>query len=214
MINPGATFIASFIIAFIYYIMIRRDLNARWSDIRRSILLFFARFSIYRLERSKTDIRSWRPNILALTGAPTQRFYLIQLADAITHGKSFLTVATIHSKNSMSEERIDNLEGSIKEFLWKRDVPALVEVNVADDFISGAKNLISTYGLGPLTPNTFLLGETMQKENYVRFAELIRLIHQSKRNIIIVRESNITEILHKKTSRFTSGGAVRRGMPD
>lgn len=202
MINPGATFIASFVIAFIYYMMIRRDLNARWSDIRRSILLFFARFSIYRLERSKTDARSWRPNILALTGAPTQRFYLIQLADAITHGKSFLTVASIHSNDSISEERADNLENSIKEFLWKRDVPALVEVNVADDFISGAKNLISTYGLGPLTPNTFLLGETLQKENYVQFAELIRLIHKSRRNIIVVRESNINEILHKKNKQI------------
>jgi len=202
MINPGATFIASFIIAVIYYLMIRRDLNARWSDIRRSILLFFARFSIYRLERSKTDTRSWRPNILALTGAPTQRFYLIQLADALTHGKSFLTVTSIHPKDSVSEERADSLENSIREFLRKKGIPALVEVNVADDLISGAKNLISTYGLGPLTPNTFMLGETMQKENFAQFAELIRLIYQSKRNVVIVRESNITEIFHKKNKKI------------
>ncbi|MGA1864901.1 MAG: Na-K-Cl cotransporter [bacterium] len=202
MINPGATFIATFIIALIYFVMIKRDINARWSDIRRSILLFFARFSIYRLEGSKTDVRSWRPNILTLSGAPTQRFYLIQLADALTHGKGFLTVASIHSSKSIAEERIDNLEKSIKEFLRKRDIPALVEVNLADDFISGAKNLISTYGLGPLTPNTFLLGETMQKENFVQFAELIRLIYQSKRNIIIVRESNISDLLHKKNKQI------------
>jgi hypothetical protein len=166
------------------------------------MLLFFARFSIYRLEQSKADVRSWRPNILALSGAPTQRFYLIQLADALTHGKSFLTVASIHSKDSISEERIDNLEKSIKEFLRKRGIPALVEVNLADDFISGAKSLLRTYGLGPLTPNTILLGETMQKENFVQFAELIRLIYQAKRNIIIVRESNISEILHKKDKQI------------
>jgi amino acid transporter len=202
MINPGATFIASFIIALIYFVMIKRDINARWSDIRRSILLFFARFSIYRLEGSKTDVRSWRPNILTLSGPPTQRFYLIQLADAITHGKGFLTVASIHSNKSITEERIDNLEKSIRQFLRKRGIPALVEVNLADDFISGAKNLISTYGLGPLTPNTFLLGETTQKENFVRFSELIRLIYQSKRNIIIVRESNISDLLNKKNKQI------------
>ncbi|MGA1871307.1 MAG: amino acid permease, partial [bacterium] len=202
MINPGATFIAIFIILIIYYIMIKRDINTRWSDIRRSILLFFARYSIYKLEESKSDARSWRPNIFVLSGAPTQRFYLIHLADAINHGKGFLTVASIVSTEAMAEERIDNLEKSIKEYLRKKDIPALVEVHSADDVISGAKSLVRTYGLGPLAPNTFLLGETEKRENFLQFAELIKFIYQSKRNLVIVREGSLSPLEKGKNKQI------------
>lgn len=188
MINPGATFITAFIISLIYYFMTKRELNVRWSDIRRSILLFLARFSIYRLENTDPDARSWRPNILVLSGAPTQRLYLIQLADALTHGKGFLTVASILSETAVTEERADNLEKSVKEFLRKRHIPALVEVNTASSVIAGARELVRTYGLGPLAPNTFLLGGTEKRENFVEFAELIKLLYQSRRNMVIVRE--------------------------
>lgn len=58
-------------------------------------------------------------------------------------------------RDSVNEERgPESLENSIREFLRKKGIPALVEVNVADDLICGAKNLISAYGQGPLTPNT------------------------------------------------------------
>ncbi|MFH0926457.1 MAG: amino acid permease [bacterium] len=190
MINAGATFIAIFIIFIIYILMSKRDLNARWSDIRRSILLFLARFSIYRLEESEADARTWRPNILVLSGSPTQRFYLIQIADAISHGKGFLTVASIVSDKTMTEDRLVQLEKSIKEFLRKQNIPALIEVTSAPDVIVGAKSLVKTYGLGPLAPNTILLGETEKKENFLQFTELIRLTYQAKRNMIIVREGD------------------------
>ncbi|MGA1875358.1 MAG: Na-K-Cl cotransporter [bacterium] len=202
MINPGATFIAAFIISVIFYLMTKRALNAHWSDLRRSILLFLARFAVYRLENSQPDARSWRPNILVLCGAPTQRWYLIQLADAFTHGKGFLTVASIVSKRSVTEERTGNLEKSVKEFLRKRHIPALVEVNIADTVLAGARELVKTYGLGPLAPNTFLLGETEKRENFVDFAELMILIYQSKRNVVILREGEIRKQKDQKTKEI------------
>ncbi|MGA1869581.1 MAG: amino acid permease [bacterium] len=206
MINPGATFIALFIIVVIYYIMIKRDINARWSDIRRSILLSLARYSIYRLADSRSDVRTWRPNMLVLSGAPTQRFYLIHLADALTHGKGFLTVAAIIPKEDVAEERLERLGKSIKEFLRKKQIPALVEVNVAEDVIAGAKAFIRTYGLGPLAPNTILLGETEKRENFLRFAELIKLIYQSKRNLVIMREGDTPHAERHKKQIFVWWG--------
>ncbi len=190
MINAGATFIAAFVVISIFYLMSKRNLNARWPDVRRSILLALARYSIFRLEDSGADARSWKPNILVLSGAPTQRFYLIELADAITHGKSFLTVLSIVSQAEFSEERIENMEKSVREFLRKRHIPALVKISLADNVYPGAREVVKNYGIGPLTPNTFLLGETEHRENYEEFAELIRLIHQSRRNLIIVREGD------------------------
>lgn len=190
MINSGATFIAAFIIATIFYLMAKRNLNARWDDIRRSILLTMARYSIYRLADSVTDARTWRPNILVLSGAPTHRFYLIELADALTHGKSFLTVVSILSEMDWDEERIDNMEKSIKEYLKKRHIPALVKVALSENIIEGAKELISNYGIGTLAPNTILLGETEHRENFEEFSDFIRHTYRSRRNLVIVREGS------------------------
>ena len=201
MINAGATFIAIFIIITIYYIMIKRDIHARWSDIRRSILLFFARYSIYRLEESKSDARSWRPNILVLSGSPMKRFYLIHLADALTHGKGFLTVVSIVSKDVIAEDRIENLEKSIKEFLRKKGIPALVEVKIDENIVTGANAFIKTYGLGPLAPNTILFGETEKQENFLQFAELIKLIYKSKKNIVIIREGSVEQDEKRKNDK-------------
>ncbi|MGA1824647.1 MAG: amino acid permease [bacterium] len=202
MIDSGATFIALCIIFSIYFVMIRRDLNARWSDMRRSILLFFIRYSIYRLDKSLPDARSWRPNILVLSGSPTQRFYLIQLADAITHGKSLLTVASIISNNEISSERVEKMEKSIKEYLIKRDIPSLIEITTADSFLEGVKSLAKTYGLGLLYPNTYLFGETEEEDKFIEFAEIIKTLYQLKRNIIIVREGETVEKKHPKDKRI------------
>jgi len=193
MISPGSTFMAAFVIAAIYYLMTKRALHHSWPDIRRSIFMSMAKFSIYRLEDTEPDARSWRPNILVICGAPTQRLHMIQLAHAFTHGKGFLTVASIIPQDAGAEGRPENLRKSVKEFLRKRDIPALVEINVTNNVMEGAKELVRTYGLGTLAPNTFLLGEPKNKENFVQFAELAKLIHQSKRNMVIIREGIVRE---------------------
>ena len=202
MIDPGATFIAVFIIFLIYYGMTKRHLSARWSDLRRSVLMFFARQSIYRLEDFEPDARSWRPNILVLTGSPMQRLYLVQLADAITHGKSFLTVVSIISKDGMPEERIKNLRKSVKEFIKKQHIPAFVEVKISSGVIEGAKELVRSYGMGPLIPTTYLLGETEKESQFVQFVELIQLIHYSKRNVVIVRQGKVSQKNNPKVKQI------------
>ncbi len=188
MINPLATFAAVSIVGLIYVATTKRRLNPRWADMRHGLLLMLARFSIYRLAKHKTNPKSWRPNIFVLSGAPTQRWHLIQLADALTHGKGFLTVASVVQKTELDQDKIDSLEGSIRQFLSERKVPALVELNYAENFFSGARELARTYGMGPLAPNTFLFGSTEKQENYLPFAELIQYIFATRRNVVIFRE--------------------------
>ena len=95
MIDAGATFIALFLALLVYYVMHKRNMRTHWGDTRRGILMLIAQAAIYRLDDLKPDERSWRPHILVLSGSPTTRWYLIELADAVSHGKGFLTVAVI-----------------------------------------------------------------------------------------------------------------------
>jgi amino acid transporter len=193
MINAGATFIAIFAIALLYYLTAKRKFNTRWLDIRRSIHMALARFSIYRLIGTEEHARSWRPNVLVLSGPPQRRFYLIELADAITHGKGFLTVASILTGEEIPVEKIYSMEKSIHKYLKERNIPALVEVVAAENRMEGVENLVRTYGIGPLVPNTVLVGASEEEDKIDDFAKMIMLVYRSKRNLVIVRENHVKE---------------------
>lgn len=209
MINAGATFIAALVVGLIFYFMIKRDLNARWPDIRRSLFLGLARYSIYNLKGSEADPRTWRPNIVVLSGAPTQRFYLIELADAISHGKSFLTVAAVIPEKDVSEYRIENMTDSIRSFLVKRNIHSLIKITRSESVLKGAKELVENYGMGPIAPNTFLFGETEHKKSFKDFAGLIMHIYRSKRNTIIAREAESSDTEKKRKSICLWWGGLR-----
>ncbi|HSR87315.1 MAG TPA: hypothetical protein VLL07_00045, partial [Pontiella sp.] len=58
------------------------------------------------------------------------------------------------------------------------------------DMLTGASALVRAYGYGPLTPNTILLGDTENRENFTDFSELIELVYRTQRNLIMLRDSN------------------------
>lgn len=194
MIDAGSAFLAMILCSLIYFVMSKKEQKSRWSDIRYAMMLSLARFAVYALARLKVDARSWRPNLLVLSGSINERWYMIELADAITHGKGFLTVVNIlTAKHKLEETRIQSLEKSLALHLKKKGIPAFVEVCTADDLVSGAQAFISSHGLGPLVPNTVVLGETEEEEKFEGFVRLISTISNLRRNLIILREGIYVE---------------------
>ena len=191
MINPGVTFVAAGLCLAVFYVMERRRLRAHWGDARHGILMLLARYAVYRLAETRPVEQSWRPNILVLSGSPASRWYLIELADAITHGRGFLSVAAVVPEGSSAALQPHKTESTIREYLGKRGVTALVEVHVNNQPMQGIEALVTTYGLGPLVPNTILLGETEEESNILPFARLIRTIQRSRRNLVMVREGSV-----------------------
>jgi hypothetical protein len=66
----------------------------------------------------------------------------------------------------------------------------MVKIFPSPDMLTGASALVRAYGYGPLTPNTILLGDTENRENFTAFAELIHLVYRTQRNLIMLRDSN------------------------
>ena len=187
MINAGATFIALFFTIFVYYFMQRRQLKAHWGDVRRGILMFLARYSIYSLAEMKPHAKSWRPNFLVLSGVPSSRWYLIEFADSITRNKGFLSVGVVLPMNE-GTKKINKSQESIASFLKNRGVPALVEVSLADDVMEGLRGLVQSYGMGPLVPNTVVMGESEHSDNLESFSKLVKFIYRNNRNVVLMRE--------------------------
>lgn len=212
-INFGATIVAAAVTATVYYIVKRRRLLAKWGDTRYGLLMITVRNSIYQMAGKQADEKNWLPNILLLSGAPTARWNLIELANAIAGGQGLLTVAAIVSKEQAPTERVESIEETMRAYLNKQNVTALVKVIRNESPMDGAMELVHTYGFGPLVPNTILLGITEKKENFIKFSELIKLIRDSKRNLIIVRESDNVEPGEEKREQIDIwwGGKTNNG---
>ncbi len=206
MINAGATIIAILVTALVFYLVKRRRLNAHWIDMRYGILTLLVRFAVHRLNKLKPDERTWRPNILALSGSPKSRWHLVEMASSLTRHSSSLTVASILPVEDWSAEKVQGMEDSMREYLEKREVDAMVKIFPSPNMLSGASALVRAYGYGPLTPNTILLGDTENRESFTEFAELIKLVYRTRRNLIMVRDSDAESLAEEDEIHVWWGG--------
>lgn len=194
MINAGATFIALAFSGAVFYFMERRNIRVHWGDMRQGILMLIARFAIYNLSEAKPDPKSWRPYILVLSGSPKNRWHLISLANAISQGKGFLTILSVLN-TEMTPGRKLSIRNSTKEFLMKKKVAALVETYQGESPFSGGLQFIKSYGIGPLVPNTVLLGVTEKEDLHGEFTEFVMKLYRMKKNVIIVRDNAAKDLL-------------------
>lgn len=190
MISAGWTLVAIAFVAAVYWVMKRRAMRARWGDMRVGLLMFGARVLMRRLARHTGGERNWRPNLLVLAGAPTRRWHLIEMAYAISRNRSLVTVASVIPENTWTADRAENLRLSIRGYLKKHGVEAQVRIQPGEDHWSGIRELVRAYGYGPITPNTVLIGVSDKPENLLPFARLVQLIAHTRRNLIIVRETD------------------------
>ncbi len=187
MINAGATILAVLACGAIYFLQKRRRMQAKWGDLRSGILMLLARFSLYRLADREADERSWKPNILVLSGLPTQRWYLVDFAEAIAGKSCLVTVAMVLPEDS-GDERAQSAQDVLRDYLRRHHVNALVKTVTAGDPYRGGRDLINTYGFGPMVPNTILVGASREESRFTHYAELIMQAGRRRRNVVIVLE--------------------------
>ena len=188
LIDAGSTVLAAVIVSLIYIWLQRRELQTTWGDTRRGIWMALIAMGIFQMEE-ENDTKNWRPHILVLSGAPQKRWSLIELADSFSHNRSLMTVSSVLPSGSRDLGQQIKLEKTIREYLKKRGVRALVRVITANDPFDGAMRLVETYGLGPLVPNTILLGDSEEPSRREQFCKAITQIHASKRNVVIFHEN-------------------------
>jgi len=115
---------------------------------------------------------------------------MLELANDISQQGGFLTVGTVITDTEIQQPgRTESIGDTIRSFLMKKDIPALVKVVYAKTRFEGAANLLQNYGFGPLVPNTILLGESEDKTKFSSYPEFIKLVADSQRNIAIVKEA-------------------------
>ncbi len=187
MISPGAAIMATAFCAGIFLLLKRRRLRAHWGDLQYGLWMALARWAIYRLAEARPDEHSWKPNLLVLSGVPTKRWYLIELAAAIGRRNCLTTTALVLPEDA-TNERVRTARDAIRDYLKRRDVRSLVKVTRAPEVMPGLLTIINTYGFGPISPNTILIGDTEETEQFMGFTRLIMAVWRRQRNFVFVRQ--------------------------
>lgn len=188
LINSIATVIAFVFITLIFVWLQNREMKTAWGDVRRGIWMALIRAGLLHLNQEK-ESKTWRPNPLVLSGAPTKRWHLIDFASNITHNRGILTVATVLSSEHITRERVKTMENNIQDFLSKRSTRGFARVITARDTFAGIQNFVRAYGLGSLVPNTVILGDSENEQLLQKYCNMIRNFYELNRNVIILREN-------------------------
>ena len=210
LINALATAIAVVVVLVIFAWLERRGLRTAWGDVRQGLWMEVTRAGLLRLSGAP-DPKNWRPHLLVLSGAPTKRWHLVDLAMGLSHNRALVTIASVLTDRSVSPQREDSLERTVQDYLEERGVHALLRVVRAPDSFAGAERLVEMYGLGPLVPNTVLLGDSESAERRERFCQMLANFHQSERNLIIVHNNSLKGYGHRKRIDVWWGGLKGNG---
>ncbi|MGF1520614.1 MAG: amino acid permease [Nodosilinea sp.] len=186
LINAVATVMAAAIVLGIFFWLQRREMEGAWGDLRNGLWMTLVRTGLFQLQTTP-DAKNWRPHLLVFSGAPTKRPHLADLAVDLTHNRGLITLSSVLPPGARSGSQQGSLESTIKDYLEKQGIEAFVRLVTAPDPFSGMEKLVDAYGIGPLVPNTVLLGDTEAENTRDRFCQMIATCHQAQRNVLIFR---------------------------
>ncbi len=209
-ISSVATIIAIFFIIILYIWLRRQRLKTTWGDVSSGMLLQVARYALLRLD-TKSNPKSWRPNILVFSGMPTKRWHLIDFAYGLVQEKGLITLATILPEKKVSQEKVTDYEKQISDYLNDKNIRTLVRVTRSDNPFTGAMQLVNSYGLGSLMPNTILLGDTEEANHHSSYSQMINHFYNSKRNVVILQNDFMLNYTTKKRVDLWWGGLKGNG---
>ncbi|MGB3536397.1 MAG: Na-K-Cl cotransporter [Microcoleaceae cyanobacterium] len=210
LIDPLSTIMAAIIVFAVYIWLERRELESAWGDVRQGVWMALVRMGVMQLSYTP-DSKNWRPHILTFSGAPTKRWHLVELASTFTHNRSFFTVCTVLPSGSRDPRQCDEMEATLREYLEKRGIQGFVRVITAADPFIGAEQLVNSYGIGPLVPNTVLLGDSQSAERRDSYCKMIVQLHKAQRSVIIFRDADESSFTRRKRIDIWWGGLNANG---
>ncbi|MGI9038118.1 MAG: Na-K-Cl cotransporter, partial [Gemmatimonadota bacterium] len=90
-------------------------------------------------------------------------------------------------------------------------IHALIRLIRAPNAFDGASRLIEAYGIGALTPNTILLGDTESEANLPDYCNMIAGFHEARRNVVILHHDAERDFGDRKRIDVWWGGLESNG---
>jgi amino acid transporter len=190
LINAPATVGAIVISYGIFFALSRRRMGSSWSDVRSGIWTSLARYALLNLERAPAEeARNWRPNIMAFTGQPHNREYLVALAEWLSRGRGIVTFSQLIT-GEVDEQNKPKLRETaqrhIRSYIKDRRMAAFAEAQIVQDFERGAVAVVQAHGIGQLESNAVLMGWSGTPGGRALLMRLLRSIVDLHKSVLFL----------------------------
>lgn len=138
---------------FIYY----RKPDVNWGSSTQAQTYKTALSAVMRLNQVQEHVKNYRPQILVLTGCPSNRPPLIDFAYSITKKLSLMVCGHVIKGNLSQRLRMAYTKQAY-QWLHKRKVKAFYNLVEEEVFSHAVKSLMQLVGIGKLRPNVLFMG--------------------------------------------------------
>ena len=187
LLNALATLVAAALMLLLYLFLLTRRYETAWGDTWSGFWFNLTRTALIKFGYTRKHIRNWRPVILVLSGNPNTRSGLVSFANLFESKKGFIFLAQILVGDSWPQllERRNRERESMDRFINESRLTGESRVIVTHDFESGVCSLIQSSGVGPLVPNTVMLGWSGDMLNHMVYLDTLKRILELHMNLLI-----------------------------
>lgn len=191
LIDAAVAALALLLLAGLYALISRRVFTATFGDARRGFVYALIRHSLRRLQRMPPHPKNWRPTMLVLSGNPLARTALVRFGVWLGGGRGLVTLAEIIPGNVGEQLAARQAaQARAERLLADEGLEAYPEVLVTDNLDEGIRALVQTHSIGPLKPNTVLLGWPRLPERVAPFMRHLRDVAALRRNLVCVVDTD------------------------
>ncbi|XP_049837756.1 bumetanide-sensitive sodium-(potassium)-chloride cotransporter-like isoform X3 [Schistocerca gregaria] len=148
----------------LYLVVSYRNPDVNWGSSTQAQTYKYALLSVQQLNQVLEHVKNYNPQILVLTGRPSQRPPLVHFAHLITKNSSLLICGHI-IKTVMNRRQSNRLKLDAQSWFQLNKIKAFYTYIDETDFKNGASALLQTAGIGKLKPNILLVGYKADWQN-------------------------------------------------
>ncbi|KAM6125369.1 solute carrier family 12 member 1 isoform 2-T2 [Phoenicopterus ruber ruber] len=176
VINWWAALITYAIELFLYIYVTYKKPEVNWGSSTQALYYINALDSALALTTVEDHVKNFRPQCIALTGAPMIRPALLDITHTFTKNNGLCICCEVYTgPRKLCVKEMNSGMAKKQAWLTKNKRKAFYAAVAADSFRDGVKSLLQASGLGRMKPNTLVIGfkkdwrnaTATQIENYV-----------------------------------------------
>ncbi|XP_015728428.1 solute carrier family 12 member 1 isoform X1 [Coturnix japonica] len=176
VINWWAALITYVIELFLYIYVTYKKPEVNWGSSTQALCYIKALDSALALTTVEDHVKNFRPQCIALTGAPMIRPALLDITHTFTKNNGLCICCEVYTgPRKLCVKEMNSGMAKKQAWLTKNKRKAFYAAVAADSFRDGVKSLLQASGLGRMKPNTLVIGfkkdwrnaAVTQVENYV-----------------------------------------------
>ncbi|XP_010014619.1 PREDICTED: solute carrier family 12 member 1 [Nestor notabilis] len=176
VINWWAALITYAIELFLYIYVTYKKPDVNWGSSTQALYYINALDSALALTTVEDHVKNFRPQCIALTGAPMIRPALLDITHTFTKNNGLCICCEVYTgPRKLCVKEMNSGMAKKQAWLTKNKRKAFYTAVAADSFRDGVKSLLQASGLGRMKPNTLVIGfkkdwrnaTATEVENYV-----------------------------------------------